>query len=78
MYAYAAHARMMASLEAGERGVYSYLGTCPHQGPEASARCTCPKMLNVLLDGALVRYVNNEPRPVFALSEFQAILGGQR
>ena len=65
----ASHARIMARLQAGEEGVYSYNGTCPHAGPGAPMRCTCPKMLNVRRDGRMVRYVNGEPRPVLSRTE---------
>ncbi len=67
----AAHNRILTRLQAGEEGVYSYPGTCPHE-MDGPLRCTCPKMLNVLRDGRMVRYVNDEPRPVFSKTEFDA------
>ena len=60
----------MARLQAGVAGVYSYNGTCPHQGADRFLRCTCPKMLNVLRNGRMVRYVNGEARPVLSQTEF--------
>ena len=69
----ASHARIMVRLQAGEEGVYSYLGTCPHTGPRAPLRCTCTKMLNVLRDGHMARYVNGEARPVLSHTEFMAL-----
>ena len=65
----ASHMRIMTRLLAGEEGVYSYQGTCPHAGMDAPLQCTCPKMLNVLRDGRMVRYVNDEPRPVLSKTE---------
>ncbi len=65
----AAHGRVLTRLQAGEEGVYSYQGTCAHSGSKAPLLCTCPKMLNVLRDGRMVRYVNDEPRPVFSKTE---------
>ena len=70
----ASHMRIMTRLQAGEEGVYSYQGTCPHSGMGAPLQCTCPKMLNVLRDGRMVRYVNDEPRPVLSKTELEALI----
>ena len=75
----ASHARIMARLQAGEEGVYSYNGTCPHSrqwqnwDPLEPLQCTCLKMLNVLRHGRMVRYVNGEVRPVLSSTELMAL-----
>jgi len=65
----AAHARMLAKLEAGSRHEWSFAGTCPTPGD-----CRCPRFLNVLKDGKIVRVINGLQRPVYPLS---AVLRGE-
>ena len=64
----AAYDRMLRKLENGSRFEWSYPGTCPHtRGP-----CTCPKFMNVLKDGKIIRIVNGMQKPVYKASEFLA------
>ena len=69
-----AYNRVMAKLNGGSEGEWSYLNLCPHQGPDRWDSCTCPKMLNVAhADWGMCRVVNGTPRPVIPFSVLLAL-----
>ena len=77
--------RMLHHLQNGRRAAWSYQTTCPHVDrpgrdcysfsfEEAGKLCDCPKMMNVLVNGRIVRIVNGEQKSVFRTSEYIAAM----
>lgn len=62
-----AYERMKNKLESGESNVeYTYMTTCPHS---VKSNCRCPRMMNILKNGRIVRLIDGEEKPVLKLSE---------
>lgn len=51
----------------GSRFEWTFAGTCPHP----RGQCVCPKFMNVLKDGKIIRIVNGTQKPVYKASEMQ-------
>jgi hypothetical protein len=56
-----AYDRILNRLQAGERFVWTYSSVCPHQ---RTCDCDCPKRMNVLVDGQVVRLQDGRRTPV--------------
>ena len=67
-----AYERMKGKLQNGSRFEWSYLGVCPHNN---AADCTCPRFMNVLKDGKIIRIMNGTQKPVYKASEIMGELG---
>jgi hypothetical protein len=78
-----AYWRTFNELKAGEPFTYSYIGECPHATkPDAKGKCTCPRFVNKMIDGGIMRVYGEYQKPVFSESMFRflqargAITGG--
>ena len=69
----ASYGRMLRKLLSGERFVWSYVTKCRHGGTHG--RCDCPKMMNVLKNGRIVRIANGKQKPVYKASEIMQMNG---
>ena len=63
----AAYDRIYQKLSNGSRFEWTYPGTCPHP----RGQCVCPKFMNVLKDGKIIRIINGTQKPVYKASEIQ-------
>ena len=68
-----AYDRMRAQLHGGKRFAWSYTSRCSHGG--VGGACDCPKMMNVLKDGRIVRIANGKQKPVYKASEIMQMQG---
>ena len=64
----AAYDRMFHKLNNGSRFEWSFPGPCPHFG-----KCVCPKFMNVLKDGKIIRVANGKQKPVYKASDCQTM-----
>ncbi len=62
-----AYDRILQKLQNGSPYEWTYQGICPHSDP---AQCTCPKFMNILRDGNIIRIVNGVQKPVYKYSEW--------
>ena len=75
--------RTFNELKAGAPFTYSYIGVCPHASqPDVMKLCTCPRFVNKMIGGGIMRVYEGEEKPVFSESMFRflqahgAIKGG--
>ena len=64
--------RMFKELKDGAPFTYSYITVCPHAThPDAKGKCTCPRFVNKMIDGGIMRVYEGEEKPVFSESMFR-------
>ena len=64
----AAYDRMYQKLKNGSRFEWSFTSVVCEK--DASGKCICPKMMNVLKDDRIIRIANGTQKPVYKVSEF--------
>ena len=64
----AAYDRMYQKLKKGSRFEWSFTSVVCEK--DASGKCICPKMMNVLKDDRIIRIANGTQKPVYKVSEF--------
>ena len=64
----AAYDRMYQKLKNGSRFERSFTSVVCEK--DASGKCICPKMMNVLKDDRIIRIANGTQKPVYKVSEF--------
>jgi len=69
-----AYERTYKTLKDGAPFTYSYIGVCPHASqPDALKLCTCPRFMNKLIDGGIMRVYEGQQKPVFPESIFRIL-----
>jgi len=69
----AAYERTLAKLRRGEAAP-SFLHRCPHEGPNRTSACICPRFENRLEeDNRIVRVWENKTKPVISITTLAAL-----